>query len=190
MVCSRSTAQAPSSLSWARRSLPWPRSSRSHRNAAAAVAAAARRQGGGGGKAARRQGKADQGALVAALDELQAGQGQVLAAQDAGFADLKAELAVLRAGLAAPAGGGAAAASAGPFAGLTPLLDTFSFDGKKKEAHIGRGATTVTYRMRHKHHGQLRAVKMVGLDDAGGRGHQRGSARRADVQRAEPHAHR
>ena len=52
------------------------------------------------------------------------------------------------------------------FAGLAPLLDTFSFDGKKKEAHIGLGATTVTYRMRHKHHGQLRAVKMVGLDDS------------------------
>ena len=59
---------------------------------------------------------------MAALDELQAGQGQVLAAQDAGFADLKAELAVLRAGLAASAGGGAAAASAWPFAGLTPPL--------------------------------------------------------------------
>jgi uncharacterized membrane protein YgcG len=118
--------------------------------------------------------KVDQEALLATLDELQAGQ-------DAGFAGLKADIAMLRAMLRASleaaaaagatgSGGGAAAAPSaatdGVFAGLSPLMGTFDYDGGKKTARLGRGATAVTYRMRHKHHKQLRAIKMVSLDDA------------------------
>ena len=77
-----------------------PRGARGRRRASAARAPRERRAApaaGGRGSSADRE--ADQAALLTSLDELQA-------TQDAGFADMKAEFAVLRATLVSGGGGG------------------------------------------------------------------------------------